>query len=103
MSDEAREAYRVEQKSKMDNMAREKYMLEEGMKLGIKEGIKEGIKKGIKEGEIKKAIEAVVNLISATKMSIYEAMKILKVDSAYKTQIENELEKRGIKYDEQDD
>ena len=124
MSDEARTAYRAEQKSKMDSMAREKYMLEEGMKKGIKKGKKEGIKEGIikgkeegmkegikegmvkgkeeglKEGEIKKAIEDVINLISATKMSIEEAMKILKVDFCFKEQIENELEKRGIKYDE---
>ena len=96
MSDEAREAYRAEQKSKMDNMAREKYMLEEGMKLGIKEGLKEGIK----EGESKKSIEVVVNLISATKMSVEEAMKILKVDVSCKERIENELENRGIKYSE---
>ena len=82
----------------MDNMAREKYMLEEGMKLGIKEGLKEGIK----EGEIKKAVEDVVALVSATKMSIEEAMEILKVDFSYKEQIENELERQGIKYSKQD-
>ena len=93
-------------------MAREKYMLEEGMKLGVKKGIKEGIKKGveqgikkgveqeikkgIKEGEIKKAIEAVVNLVLATKMPTDEAMKILKVDSSYKKQIEIALKEQEI-------
>ena len=43
---------------------------------------------GIKEGELKKAIEDVVNLVSATKMSIHEA------------QIKKELNKQGIKYQE---
>ena len=60
----------------------------------------EGIKEGIKEGEIKKAIEDVVNLVSATKMSINEAMKILKIDFSYKDQIKEELERQGIKYQE---
>ena len=59
-----------------------------------------GKEEGLKEGEIKKAIEDVINLVLATKMSVEEAMQILKVDFCFKKQVENELEKRGIKYDE---
>ena len=116
MSDEARTAYRAEQKSKMDNMAREKYMLEEGIKKGIKkgkkegiregirkgkeEGLKEGMEKGIKEGELKSKIEDVISLVSDANMPLDKSMQILKVDVCFKEQIENELKKRGIKYDE---
>ena len=72
---------------------------EEGMKEGIKKGVEKGIKKGIKkgkeegmkEGETRKAIEDVINLVLATKMPIENAMKILKVESKYKKQIEKKL------------
>ena len=51
---------------------------------------------GIKEGEIKSKIEDVINLVLATKMSIEDAIKILKVDSNYKKQIEKKLKRLGI-------
>ncbi len=41
-----------------------------------------------------------MNLVLATKMSVEEAMKILKVDFCFKKQIEHELEKRGMRYSE---
>ena len=43
MSDEAREAYRAEQKSKMDNMAREQYIQVYAREQGIKEGVKKAL------------------------------------------------------------
>ena len=74
--------------------------VEKGIKKGIKEGIKkgkeEGMKEGIKKGEIKSKIEDVINLVLATKMSIEDAIKILKVDSKYKKQIEKKLKRLGI-------
>lgn len=69
-------------------------------KTAREEGIREGIKTGIKEGEIKSKIEDVVNLVSATSMSINEAMKILKIDLSYKDQIKKELDRQKIKYKE---
>ena len=63
---------------------------------GIKKGKEEGMKEGIKKGEIKSKIEDVINLVLATKMSIEDAIKILKVDSKYKKQIEKKLKRLGI-------
>ena len=70
--------------------------VEKGIKEGIKKGKEEGMKAGIKEGEIKSKIEDVINLVLATKMSIEDAIKILKVDSKYKKQIEKKLKRLGI-------
>ena len=58
------------------------------------------MEQGIREGKIKSKAETVINLISTTKMSVDEAMKILKVDSDYKKHIENDLKQREIKYAE---
>ena len=63
---------------------------------GIKEGIEKGVKEGIKEGEMKGKIEAVVELILETKMSVDEAMKILKIGFSYKKRVESELNKRKV-------
>ena len=68
--------------------------IKEGIEKGIKEGIEKGVKEGIKEGEMKGKIEAVVELILETKMSVDEAMKILKIGFSYKKRVESELNKR---------
>ena len=58
------------------------------------------MEKGIKEGELKSKIEDVISLVSDANMTLDKSMQILKVDVCFKEQIENELKKRGIKYDE---
>ena len=101
----AKAVKKVEQLSLDENARKEYEMREKALKdynsvifdakaEGIKEGIEKGVKEGIKEGEMKGKIEAVVELILETKMSVDEAMKILKIGFSYKKRVESELNKR---------
>ena len=101
----AKAVKKVEELSLDENARKEYEMREKALKdynsvifdakaEGIKEGIEKGVKEGIKEGEMKGKIEAVVELILETKMSVDEAMKILKIGFSYKKRVESELNKR---------
>ena len=103
----AKAVKKVEQLSLDENARKEYEMREKALKdynsvifdakaEGIKEGIEKGVKEGIKEGEMKGKIEAVVELILETKMSVDEAMKILKIGFSYKKRVESELNKRKV-------
>ena len=103
----AKAVKKVEELSLDENARKEYEMLEKALKdynsmifdakaEGIKEGIEKGVKEGIKEGEMKGKIEAVVELILETKMSVDEAMKILKIGFSYKKRVESELNKRKV-------
>ena len=90
LDENARKEYEMREKALKDYNS----MIFDAKAEGIKEGIEKGVKEGIKEGEMKGKIEAVVELILETKMSVDEAMKILKIGFSYKKRVESELNKR---------
>ena len=94
LDENARKEYEMREKALKDYNSVIFDAKAEGIKEGIEKGVKEGIKEGIKEGEMKGKIEAVVELILETKMSVDEAMKILKIGFSYKKRVESELNKR---------
>ena len=92
LDENARKEYEMREKALKDYNS----MIFDAKAEGIKEGIEKGVKEGIKEGEMKGKIEAVVELILETKMSVDEAMKILKIGFSYKKRVESELNKRKV-------
>ena len=112
---DARTIYRADQKKQMDDQAKIKWALEEGVRQGLKqgkidgkleglkegeikgklEGLKEGKLEGLKEGEIKgkikTKIEDVRKVIENYNVDIEKAMKDFDLDMRYKDQVLNRL------------
>ena len=64
-----------------------------GMAKGMAKGKAEGVAEGMAKGKIEGKIKAVINLIQETNWPLEKAMQILKIDDAYKYEIEAQLKK----------
>jgi flagellar biosynthesis/type III secretory pathway protein FliH len=75
---------------------REKYLYEktgflEGVSEGMAKGKAEGVAEGMAKGMAKGKIEAVISLVKETNWPLEQAMQVLKIDDAYKDEIETQL------------